>query len=43
MYIIAARKNNRTFVKGYKHRFIKYWLNIIIYKLKRYEVNYGDD
>jgi len=43
MYIISARKGSRGFIKGFKHRGIRYFSYILYYKLKGYEINHGGD
>ena len=42
MYIISVRRGNQAYIKGYNYR-IQYWIMVLYYKLKKYEINYGDD
>lgn len=42
MYIISVRKESQTFVKGYNSR-VLFWVMVLYYKIRNYEINYGDD
>lgn len=40
-YYVLIRTNNSVYVRGFKRRFLKYYIYVLINKIKGYEVEHG--